>query len=907
MSAILANTGANDWNTGGAWVGAVQPTAADDVTIPATASVNIPAAVTAVARSVTIQASGTVIFAATTSVLTIGDGTAGAGNVALSVSASATITLTGIGTINFISTSATQQTITSGGKTLPNYTINGAGSSYLLSDDNISSGIVTLTAGTFNTNNKTCTWVKFVGTGASTRTLTSGSSAISVSSIATDAWGITSGGLTVTANTAVVTLTGANAGLFIGSGDFLTGMSFVFTGSGIPNINGATGAVTIANVTRIGTAVKTDGFNPMSNTGSLVVTGTFTVTGNSAINRVLLAQGTPGSTRSITAAAVSLTNVDVMDITGAGAATWTGTSLGNCLGNSGITFTTPETQTHTASAGGNWSDVTKWTSRVPLPQDNVIVDGTTTGTLSADMPRLGADITFTGFVGTWSLSSFGSNTMYGSFTAGTGMTISASANLIVAGRSSLTFTTNGVNMATGYVQSAPGGTYTLQGALTATNQSFNITAGTFNSNNFNITAGPFTSSGSITRAINLGTTTYTFVGSSTTPVNIASTGLTLSASSSTIIISSALTSARTFAGAGLTYGTLTYTVANSPGSLTITGANTFTTLNVASGRILTMPSTTTNTVTNFNVNGAVNGYIYLPGVAANYASTPDSAALSITGDITIDVKVAPTAWIPTPAGVFLSKLGAAGNYSYDFFLDATGNLVFRTSADGTALLSNTSTVATGLTNGAVKWARVSLDVNDGGGNRVCRFYLSDDGTTWTQLGATVTTAGVAACFDGTAPLEIGTNQGGLAPLGGKFYNAKVYNSDLQTSSGTPVFNADFTTKTVGANTFTESSSNAATVTINGVLAQAGDGRVSLVSSSGGSAATMTSTNQQSVSYLSIQDSTVNASPKWYAGANSVNVSGNTNWLFVAPPSSGSGGGGGTGFKSLLNLQNIRSV
>ena len=38
----------------------------------------------------------------------------------------------------------------------------------------------------------------------------------------------------------------------------------------------------------------------------------------------------------------------------------------------------------------------------------------------------------------------------------------------------------------------------------------------------------------------------------------------------------------------------------------------------------------------------------------------------------------------------------------------------------------------------------------------------------------------------------------------------------------------------------------------------------------------------SVNYLSIQDNTVDASPKWYAGDNSTNVSGNTNWLFTSP-------------------------
>ena len=113
----------------------------------------------------------------------------------------------------------------------------------------------------------------------------------------------------------------------------------------------------------------------------------------------------------------------------------------------------------------------------------------------------------------------------------------------------------------------------------------------------------------------------------------------------------------------------------------------------------------------------------------------------------------------------------------------------------------------------------------------------------------------------------------------------VYNGIV----GTIVFNGDFTSQPAYTRQFSESSSNAALVTlngglaINGTLAQVGDGRVSLVSSTGGSAATLTSTNQQSVNYLSIQDSTVDASPKWYAGTTSTNVSGNTNWLFTSVP------------------------
>jgi hypothetical protein len=37
-------------------------------------------------------------------------------------------------------------------------------------------------------------------------------------------------------------------------------------------------------------------------------------------------------------------------------------------------------------------------------------------------------------------------------------------------------------------------------------------------------------------------------------------------------------------------------------------------------------------------------YLLLPGVINNYATTPDSPALSITGDLDLRLKIAPTSW-----------------------------------------------------------------------------------------------------------------------------------------------------------------------------------------------------------------------------------------------------------------------
>lgn len=77
---------------------------------------------------------------------------------------------------------------------------------------------------------------------------------------------------------------------------------------------------------------------------------------------------------------------------------------------------------------------------------------------------------------------------------------------------------------------------------------------------------------------------------------------------------------------------------------------------------------------------------------------------------------------------------------------------------------------------------------------------------------------------------------------------------------------------------------------------------------GSSTFTLTSSNVQSTDYLSVTRSTVDASPKWYAGANSTNGGTNTNWLFAAAPNTSGGSGSGNGVmmsnRALLNIRNI---
>jgi hypothetical protein len=108
------------------------------------------------------------------------------------------------------------------------------------------------------------------------------------------------------------------------------------------------------------------------------------------------------------------------------------------------------------------------------------------------------------------------------------------------------------------------------------------------------------------------------------------------------------------------------------------------------------------------------------------------------------------------------------------------------------------------------WVRVTLTVNNGASGNDSNFYTSTDGTTWTQLGTTVTTAGVTSIFASTSIVEVGSvNAGALGPVSGRVYRAQVLNG----INGTTVLDVDCDAITSGsATSFTATTGQ--TVTIN---------------------------------------------------------------------------------------------
>lgn len=850
------------------------PTVSDAVFLVA-GSGNVTADAGSVCRALDCTGyTGTLTIADSATALTVGDGV-------FKLVAGMTLTLGGSSsTITFAATTTNGGSgwnITTAGKTMPVVTFNGAGGQWTLQDAlTATAATITLTAGSLNTNNQTVTCGAFVSSNSNVRSLTLGTSTVNVT---TGRWNLsTNTDLTLSAASSTIVMSSSDT--FFPGGNVATAYGTVsLTGGSQTLAGGATGS-TIATLNRVGTASKTDLFTLDDRSNPIpTITTALKLQGNSSVDRLLVLSVTLGTAAAITLGAsatcrtAGTANVDVMDITMTGGAAnerdlsaITGLS-GDCQGNTGITFTTAVTQTHTATAGGSWSDATKWTSRVPLPQDDVVVGSGVTGTLVIDMPRIGKSIDMSAFTGATDLQLgayvFGGLKIQ---TAGTGPGAFAFA---MYGRGSYDLY-GGVNIGAGMsIGVTSASNYTLRSAwLQTSNNGFTINAGTFDSLGFAMSLADMWQSSGTTWASGGSTVTITATGGQPYNCSGAVTG------SPTIILSGVSTGSRTFSGNSQTYAELRYTVANSPGTLVITGTNTFGILNVGPGRTLSLPTASSQTVTTPILNGQDFDYQYLPGVGGNYISVPDSVALSITGDLDIRVRYALNDWTPSAACAFLAKWDT-GQRSYDFWLQTNGLPAFNVSADGTASTAAFGDTGFGIADGATAWVRVTWRASDG---RV-QFFKADGSIAnpvaadFTQVGSN-SSAVIASIFNSTAVLEIGSDTGGVSNVAGKLYRAQVRDG----IDGTVVLDANFVAKAVCADSFTESSAQAATVTINGATAKVGDGRLAI-------SGDMSTPSLVAFGNLVVDHSDVTGGP-WYAATPSVNGGSNTGWTFGNPSIAG---------------------
>lgn len=354
---------------------------------------------------------------------------------------------------------------------------------------------------------------------------------------------------------------------------------------------------------------------------------------------------------------------------------FSGTSVGDCLGNSGITFTTNSGTPRDgggagvkryAVAAGNFSSTSMWSetdggspgASVPLPQDDVFLTANSAaGTYTVDLLRVCRNFDATGFTRTLSfVSGNDQRNFYGSFVnPNTGFTWPSINTLIFnfRGRSSHTIALPAILGSNRQVIfTAPNGTYTAQNGNFP--GSIQVAAGTFVTNNQTIsTSNVAVVSGA---TCDLGSSVMTLSVDNSNQVNnrvlnVASGG-TLLAQNATVNVSGQANGKgmTNSTGQRITLGTLNYTQDNNQQPFDIIGPWYFNTLNVAEGRTITFPASTTTRVGTLNVVAAdtvgfrpPRGAVRLPGVSGNYLSFPEwrtPPALSVSGassDVVINV------------------------------------------------------------------------------------------------------------------------------------------------------------------------------------------------------------------------------------------------------------------------------
>ena len=561
--------------------------------------------------------------------------------IGLTVSGSLTFqatnfTRTYTGTTTFNATT-TGKTVTTNGVAFGGIVdFNGVGGGWTLGSA-FSSGSSTLsvTNGTFDTSssgNYAVTGAILDSNVATARTINLNASTVTLSGNNFVRF-TTSTNLTFNAGTSTINGSGASP-IFAGGGQTFYNVAFTSTALTTPSI---TGANTFNNLSVTGRT--TVGIGVLSLSANQTINGTFTVSaGTDSAYRMQISSDTLGTTRTLTCAAVSFTDTDFRDITIAGAASpASGTRLGDCKGNSGITFpaaktvywSSPSSLKDWGSTGaGSWAATSGGllnSTMFPLAQDTAIFP-------AATYPPSGATITINAAynIGTIDMSLRTSNTMtlatgsnnlvvIGNWINGTGITLSGTGALSFAGRTTQQITSVSKTFTQLINISTPSGSVTLQDALTQSSTNFTqIVNGTLDLNGFTYTVGT-----RFTTVAGAGAKNLTFNGgtlvcpdpNTTSFNNAVPTGFTTTAGTGTGTISMTAATAKTFVGGGSTFNCTINQ--GGAGALTITGSNTFSNItNTTQPASVLFTAGTTSTFTNFSLSGTAGNLITIGSVTA---------------------------------------------------------------------------------------------------------------------------------------------------------------------------------------------------------------------------------------------------------------------------------------------------
>ena len=778
----------------------------------------------------------------------------------------------GVGALVTFRATTTGKTVTTNGVNLTNtaLTFNGVGGAWTLGSALTygTSVFLLVINGTFNTGNFNITGGGVAVNAVGTQVINLGSSTLTLSATSPITFSQTAG-LTFNAGTSQITCSAASPNFSGGSQTFYN-VSFTSNAAGTPAILNANTFNDLNFTSRSSTGVRT--FTLHDNQ---TVNGTLTLgAANTSIRRIQIQSSVIGTFRTITlnGTLATLADVDFRDIDAAGSfGTWTGTRLGNGLGNSGITFPAAKDVYWNLVAGGSWS-ATGWalssggtpdTNNFPLAQDRVIIENTglnTSATITLDVSWwIGElDLSTRSNAMTFNSAAF-APLIYKNVTLSSALTMAGTAGAWTfsgQGTTQILDTNTATFLSPITINSATG---TLQLAENTTcSATVTLTSGTLSLNNFNLTCLVFNSTNTNTRAIAFGTGNITVTGNNAFVWN-------------------------TNISTGFTYTGVPTVNATYSGS---TGTRTLGTAVIASGG-------TESTAISFNISAGSDAVQLTDGTARVYknldftgfSGTLTNRSAIIYGNVIFSTGM--TVGAGTGAITFAATSGTQLITTNGKTID---NPITQDGIGGTTQLQDNLTMGSTrtftLTNG-------SFNVN-GKVFTTGIFSSSNSNTRTLNLGAsgtlavigggyTATTTGLTFSGTGTISMNLATAKT-FAGGGGNYpFTLNQGGAGTLTITGANTF-ADMT-NTVQPCTITFPASTTTTFNNFNVSGTAGN-LVTLNSSSPGTRFTLLETSVEVANYLDIIDSAATPANTWYA-LNSTDSGNNTGWIFnVLPPASG---------------------
>jgi hypothetical protein len=259
-------------------------------------------------------------------------------------------------------------------------------------------------------------------------------------------------------------------------------------------------------------------------------------------------------------------------------------------------------------------------------------------------------------------------------------------------------------------------------------------------------------------------------------------------------------------------------------------------------------------------------YLRLPGQDGDTLQAPDSAGVSVTGDIDVRIDLELDDWY-AHQGLVSKYVRDGDQRSWSLELDEGGYVTFYWTTAGTLASRVTARSTAPITvapHGRLA-IRATLDADNGAGGNTVTFYTGDSiaADDWTQLGDPVINAGATSIFDGTAPLEVGY---GGAAASARYARGRCFAFELRSGiGGTVVADPDFEAALFGRPYLVGSVAQAAgstTVAVPVTAAVAEGDQVAVVAGTSGGATISSVVDSRGNTYAPVTSETA-ATPRTY--------------------------------------------